>query len=259
MTGLTLAPIAEFLDATLDVARIPDYPNAVNGVQLANRGAIERVATAVDFSTATVTGALDAGATLLVVHHGMFWGGVQPITGHRHRRLHALLAHDVAVYAAHLPLDIHAELGNNALLARRLGLEPAGGFAKFQTIDVGVSGAADVPTRVLAERARGLAEEFGGVLVSTPFPDDRRTRRWAVCTGAGADTATLREAAVRGLDTLIVGEGPHHTAVEARDQDIVVLYAGHYATETLGVRALGDAIATHFGITTTFIDAPTGL
>jgi putative NIF3 family GTP cyclohydrolase 1 type 2 len=150
-------------------------------------------------------------------------------------------------------------LGNNALLARRLGVEPSAGFAKFQTIEVGLSGEADVPTGVLADRARASAAEFGGTLVATPFADDRRTRRWGICTGAGADSSTLREAAQRGLDTLIVGEGPHHTAVEARELGIVVLYAGHYATETLGVRALGDAIAARFGITTSFINAPTGL
>jgi dinuclear metal center YbgI/SA1388 family protein len=254
-----LAPIAEYLDDTLNVAGVPDYPNAVNGVQLANTGDIDRVATAVDFSTATVEGAIGAGAQLLVVHHGMFWGGVEPITGHRHARLAALVRHDVAVYAAHLPLDVHATLGNNALLAAQLGLTPSGGFARFQTIDVGLRGESNIETRRLAERAAALAAEFRGTLVATPFEPDRVTRHWAMCTGAGADSPTLREAAARGIDTLIVGEGPHHTAVQARELGIVVLYAGHYATETLGVRALGDALARRFGMTSTFIDAPTGL
>jgi putative NIF3 family GTP cyclohydrolase 1 type 2 len=145
------------------------------------------------------------------------------------------------------------------LLAARLGLEPSGGFATYQSIDVGVSGESDVPTRTLADRAAALASEFKGNLVATPFERDRVTRRWGICTGAGADSASLREAARRGLDTLIVGEGPHHTAIEARELGIVVLYAGHYATETLGVRALGDRLAATFGITSTFIDVPSGL
>lgn len=255
----TLEQLATFLDATLDVRRIPDYPNAVNGVQLANVGDIQRVATAVDFSTETVTGAIDAGARLLLVHHGMFWGGVQPLTGHRHRRLWMLVTHDVAVYSAHLPLDMHPQLGNNVLLAARLGLEPSGGFATYQSIDIGVSGESDIPTRVLAERAGALATEFRGTLVATPFQSDRVTRRWGICTGAGAESSSLRDAARRGLDTLIVGEGPHHTAIEARELGIVVLYAGHYATETLGVRALGDRLAATFSLTSTFIDAPSGL
>jgi dinuclear metal center YbgI/SA1388 family protein len=254
-----LAQIAEFLDDTLNVAGIPDYPNAVNGVQLANLGDIEGIATAVDFSSETANGAVNAGARLLIVHHGMFWGGVQPITAHRHQRLWSLVTHDVAVYSAHLPLDVHPELGNNALLAKRLGLVPSSGFARYQTIDVGLSGDSNIPTRVLAEKAGDLAAEFRGTLVTTPFDSDRVTRRWAVCTGAGADSKSLQEAAQRGIDTLIVGEGPHHTAVEARELGIVVLYAGHYATETLGVRALGDVLAARFNLTSTFIDAPSGL
>jgi dinuclear metal center YbgI/SA1388 family protein len=254
-----LARLAEFLDTTLNIAGIPDYPNAVNGVQLENVGNIERIATAVDFSSETVTGAVNAGARLLIVHHGMFWGGVQPITAHRHQRLWSLVTHDVAVYSAHLPLDVHPELGNNALLAKRLDLTPSGGFARYQTIDVGLAGEADIPTRILAERAGDLAAAFRGTLVTTPFDSDRITKRWAICTGAGADSRTLQEASQRGIDTLIVGEGPHHTAVEARELGIVVLYAGHYATETLGVRALGEALATRFELTSTFIDAPSGL
>ena len=254
-----LADIREYLDATLDIATIPDYPNAVNGVQLENDGDITAIAAAVDFSTSTVNAAIDQGAQLLLVHHGMFWSGVQPMTAHRFTRIRALIEHGIAVYSAHLPLDVHREFGNNALLANRLGLAASGGFARFQTLDVGLRGTCEIPTRELADRARTLAQEFGGTLVATPFPLDRTTRRWGLCTGAGADSSTLTEAALARLDTLIVGEGPHHTAVEARELGIVVLYAGHYATETLGVRALADATANHFGIRSSFVDVPTGL
>jgi dinuclear metal center YbgI/SA1388 family protein len=255
----TLAALADFLDATLNVAEIPDYPNAVNGVQLENVGSIERVATAVDFSSEAVRGAIDARAGLLIVHHGMFWGGIQPIVGVRRQRLQLLLAHDIAVYSSHLPLDVHPTLGNNALLARRLDLEPSTGFARYQKIDVGLSGVSEIPTSILVARARELAAEHHGTLVATPFESDRVTRRWGICTGAGADSSTLREATERGLDTLIVGEGPHHTAVEARELGMVILYAGHYATETLGVRALGEALSARFKLPSTFIDVPTGL
>ena len=255
----SLAELAAFLDSTLCIDAIPDYPNAVNGIQLANDGPIDHIATAVDFSSRTVAGTIEAGASLLLVHHGMFWGGVQAITGHRHRRIHDLISNDVAVYAAHLPLDVHPELGNNALLARWLGLTPTGGFARYQTIDVGVSGTAEQPTADLAERAVQLARAHGGNAVVTPFESGRVTRRFGICTGAGADTATLREAVTRGIDTLIVGEGPHHTAVEASEVGVVIIYAGHYATETLGVRAVGDALAQRFGVRTSFIAAPTGL
>ena len=254
-----LAEIAAFLDDVLQIAIIPDYPGALNGVQFANRGEIDRVAAAVDFSSAAIKGAVDSGARLLLVHHGMFWGVPQSIVGHRYARIRALVEHDIAVYSAHLPLDVHPELGNNALLAAKLGLEPSGGFASFQGRTIGLSGRSDVPTRALADRVAELSKEFGGTLVTTPFDQRHTTRAWGLCTGAGADSSTLREAAERGLDTIIVGEGPHHTAVEARDLGIVVLYAGHYATETLGVRALADAIAVRFGVSSTFVDAPTGL
>jgi dinuclear metal center YbgI/SA1388 family protein len=251
--------IATFLDETLSIATIPDYANALNGLQLSNLGDITKVASAVDFSTETATGAVDAGARLLIVHHGMFWGGLQPITSHRHARLWTLMTHDVAVYSAHLPLDVHPTLGNNALLAKRFGLTPTGGFAKYQSIDIGVSGESITPTRALAEHAATLSKEYGGSLVATPFDPDRITRRWAICSGSGADSSTLREAAMRRIDTLIVGEGPHHTAIEARELGIVVLYAGHYATETLGVQALSGLVATRFDIESTFIHAPSGL
>jgi dinuclear metal center YbgI/SA1388 family protein len=257
--AVSLAAIADFLDSTLELARIPDHPNALNGVQVSNTGPIERVATAVDFSSATVRETIATGAKLLIVHHGMFWGGTQTITGHRYERLRALLTNDVAVYSAHLPLDVHPRLGNNALLARRLGLTPSAGFARYQAIDVGLSGSNEILTRTLAERAGELAGEFAGTLVATSFDPARITRHWGICTGSGADSASLREAAGRGLDTLVVGEGPHHTAIEATDLGIVVLYAGHYATETLGVRAVGDEVAAHFGLSSVFIDVPSGL
>lgn len=255
----SLDQLANFMDTLLSIRSIPDYPNAVNGVQLANIGDIQRIATAVDFSTEAITAAIDQGARLLIVHHGMFWSGVQPITAHRHRRLWLLITHDVAVYSAHLPLDVHPTLGNNALLAAHLGLEPTGGFAPFQRIDVGLSGASEVRTLEIANRLATLAGSYGGQLISTAFDESRITRRWGICTGAGASSSTLRDAVDRGLDTLIVGEGPHHTAVEAKELGIVVMYAGHYATETMGVRALGERVAEEFGLTSTFIEAPTGL
>jgi dinuclear metal center YbgI/SA1388 family protein len=254
-----LAEITAFVDDLLNVANIPDYAAALNGLQLESRGDIQRIATAVDFSSAVIDGAIRQRAHLILVHHGMYWGGNQPIVGHRYRQISALVQHDIAVYSAHLPLDVHAELGNNALLAKHLGLEPSGGFALYQGIAVGLRGTSQIATRVLAERAADLSRLFGGTLVTTPFGNERITRSWGLCTGAGADSSTLREAAERGIDTIIVGEGPHHTAVEARELGIAVLYAGHYATETLGVRALGEAVGSRFGIPSTFIDAPPGL
>ena len=258
-TAVALADVVAHLDALLRTSEIADYPNALNGLQLGSRKPVARVAAAVDFSSPTVHEAIARRADLLILHHGMFWGGLQPIVGARFERMAALVEAGVAVYASHLPLDMHPEIGNNALLARELGLEPTGGFARHGAGDIGVSGESDVLTSVVAERVRTFAARHGHALVTTPIASARRTHRWGICTGAGASSATISEAMERGIDTIVVGEGPHHTAVEARDLGLVVMYAGHYATETLGVRALAEHVASVFGIEAVFIDAPTGL
>lgn len=257
--GPMLSVVAAHLDQLLRTGEIPDYPPALNGVQLENRGQIVKVAAAVDFSRRVVEQTIGAEANLLLVHHGMFWGGLRPITGQFYDRIAPLVRHDVAVYASHLPLDAHPELGNNVLLARELGLEPSGGFARYQTIDIGVRGEAEIPTHTIIERTRAVAERHKGDVITTPLPESRTTRRWAICTGAGADTNTIEEALDAGIDTLIVGEGPHHTAVEAADVGLVIIYAGHYATETFGVRALAEHLENRFGLPWEFLELPTGL
>jgi dinuclear metal center YbgI/SA1388 family protein len=259
MSAPTLAAIAADLDELLGTASIPDYPPALNGVQLENRSPIRRVAAAVDFSSRTIDGALTAGANLLVVHHGMYWSGLRPLVGPAYARLRRLLEHDVAVYASHLPLDAHPEVGNAALLARELGLERESSFGRWQTIAVGARGSSDLETATLIERVRAFARRHGGDAIASRAPANHRTRRWAIVTGAGATAESLREAAEANIDTLVVGEGPHWSAVDAEEMGLVVVYAGHYATETLGVRALAGRIEQRFGIPWSFVEAPTGL
>ena len=254
-----LQEVVRHLDDLLQTNTTPDYPNAVNGLQLANSGRVTKVAAAVDFSSLAVASAAAAGATLLIVHHGMFWSGLEAIRGPGYERMRRLLAGDIAVYSSHLPLDRHPTLGNNVLLARELGLDPTEGFARFQSIDIGVRGEADVATADLASRAAAFTRAHGGELRTTPILQRRRTRKWAICTGAGASAETLREAAEHEIDTLIVGEGAHWTAVHAADNDVVILYAGHYATETLGVRALAHHVSERFSIPSEFLSHPTGL
>jgi len=259
VTDIPLRELVLYLDELLETGRIPDYPNAVNGLQLANSGTVSKVAAAVDFSSASVAGAVREGADCLLVHHGMFWSGLEPVRGPAYERMRQLIEHDVAVYASHLPLDRHPQLGNNVLLASELGLTPAAGFARFQSIDIGVRGDTDLPTAELAKRAAEFAASHGGSLRATPIAPNRRTRRWAICSGAGASSETLREATEQGIDTLIVGEGAHWTAVHATDNDLVILYAGHYATETLGVRALARRVSERFSVPWIFLEHPTGL
>jgi len=259
MPATRLDEIVAHLDQLLETATTPDYSGALNGLQVENQQPIVRVAVAVDASLLAIEGAIAAGANLLIVHHGLFWSGLTPMRGLVYERFRRLLNGDVAVYSSHLPLDRHAQLGNNVLLAKALGLTPSLPFARYQTISVGVAGDADIPTAELVRRARDFAQAEGGSVVSVGITPERRTRRWALCTGAGASTESLREARLLGADTLIVGEGPHHTAVEAQDSGMALVYAGHYATETLGVRALGAELEARFQLPWSFIPAPTGL
>jgi dinuclear metal center YbgI/SA1388 family protein len=259
VTSVSAASLAEYLDQLLHVPQHADYPQALNGLQLANRSSVRRIAAAVDLSLPIIQAARLNDVNFLIVHHGMFWGGLQRIVGPQYDRLRALLDADIAVYSVHLPLDSHSEFGNSLLLARRLGLNPSGSFAKYAEHYVGVSGEADVATTDLVNAVVRFAAEFATTVRTTNVTSDQRTRRWAICTGAGASTETLREAASAGIDTLLVGEGPHHTAVEAAELGITVIYAGHYATETLGVQAIAARASQEYGVAWQFLPAPTGL
>jgi len=259
VTMVSLDDIAKRLDDLLRTGEIPDYPPAVNGVQVENRNPIRKIAVAVDCSQRTIDATIELGANLLIVHHGLFWGGLQPMRGPFYERIYRLLINDIAVYSAHLPLDAHPTVGNNVLLARELGLTPSAPFARYQNIYIGARGECDLPTVEIAARADRFARTQGGRAVTSAVSPDRRTRRWAICTGAGASADTLREAVSTGVDTLVVGEGPHWTAVDAPELGVAIVYAGHYATETLGVRALGEWLADEFDLPWSFVEAPTGL
>jgi len=258
--GTPLSKIVAYLDKLLKTATTPDYPNAFNGLQLSNSGLVTKVAAAVDFSARTVSATISEKANLLIVHHGMFWAGLQPITAKAYQRMRDLFDADVAVYSSHLPLDRHARFGNNVLLAKQLGLEPSQPFARFEDIHVGVQGVSELPTFTLVHRAKQFARAHGGDVVVTDTVDANRvTRRWAICTGAGASAETLDEADRGRVDTLIVGEGPHWTAIDAANRGITIIYIGHYASETLGVFTLADKVSQKFQLKYTRISAPTGL
>src|SRR6476659_6402792 len=259
-TSVPLDKIVAYLDQLLETSTTPDYPNALNGLQLANRGFVTKVAAAVDFSTKVIDNAVRENANLLVVHHGMFWAGLKPLTGNTHRQIRCLLEADIAVYSSHLPLDRHTRLGNNVLLAKQLGLTPSQPFARFGEISIGVQGISDIATSILIDRARAFSQANGGSVITAGLTDDsRQTRRWAICTGAGASAETLAEATHNGVDTLIVGEGAHWTAVDASERGIALIYLGHYASETLGVYALADDLSREFHLENVKIVSPTGL
>ena len=251
--SMPLSELVEYLDEYLSIDEVPDFPNALNGLQVEGPGRVERVAVAVDATEASINAAVDAGADLLLVHHGLFWDGNKPVTGRRYRRLSGLMDGGVALYAAHLPLDVHPEVGNNAVLARELGLQVEGHFAKFEGMELGVWGTLQLKRETLAAR---LDDVLGGPVKLIPGGPER-LERVGVLTGGGGNFVS---GAVRaGLDALVTGEGSHHTYFDAEEGGLNLYYGGHYATETWGVRALGEHLADRFGVEWTFLDFPTGL
>jgi dinuclear metal center YbgI/SA1388 family protein len=250
---MDLAALVSYLDDYLRVSEVPDAPGALNGLQLGNSGTVTRVAAAVDLCEATAEMAAAAGADLLLVHHGLFWGGPKPLTGPARRRLARLLEHDIAVYSAHLPLDLHAEVGNNPVLARQLGVAMRGAFGEEYGVRIGVWGELDMPR---VELERQLAAVLGGAVRVLAFGPDRVRRVGIVTGGAGS---MIAQAAAAGLDTYVTGEGAHHNYFDAEELRLNVFYAGHYATETVGVKALAAHLEARFGLPWTFLDHPTGL
>jgi len=248
-----LSDLREYLDGYLRVAEVPDWGGALNGLQVDSPREIGRVAVAVDAARATVEAAVAWGADLLLVHHGLFWDGNQPVTGRRYRRLKAILDADLAVYAAHLPLDVHPEVGNNAVLARELGIEPRGSFAEYKGMPIGVWGELETTRDELVER---VSRVLGGPVHLVPGGPER-IRRVGVITGGAGDE--VGAAARAGLDAFVTGEGKHHNFFDAEEGGINLLLGGHYATEVWGVRALARHLEERFGLEWTFIDHPTGL
>jgi dinuclear metal center YbgI/SA1388 family protein len=250
---MELTELADYLDAYLSVAAVPDSANALNGLQVEGPGPVRRIAAAVDASEASIRGAAEAGCDLLLVHHGLFWDGNRPVTGRRYRRLRALIDANLALYSAHLPLDIHADVGNNAVLARELGLTVQGRFGDYAGIDVGVWGELSLSRAELSGR---LGEALGGPIRLIAGGPERLERVGIVTGGGGSYVAAARAA---GLDALVTGEGSHHTYFDAMEGGINLYLAGHYATETWGVRALAAHLEARFGVEWTFLDLPTGL
>lgn len=257
--AVSLAEVVSYLDGYLRVREVPDYEGAVNGLQVENGGTIDRIVAAVDASQATIDGvAALGGSPLLLVHHGLLFDGNLPVTGRRFRRLRALITHDVAVYSSHLPLDAHAEVGNNAVLARLLGLDVQGPFGSHRGNPIGVWGLA--PSNAATRET--LSTRLMSVLGLTDAPrlipgGPAGVQRVGIVTG-GAGTM-VREARDAGLDTFITGEGPHHTYFDAMEFGVNVFHAGHYATETVGVRALAEHLGARFGLPHAFHDHPTGM
>lgn len=242
-----------FLDALLGGSAETDYPGALNGLQVEGPSHVSRVAVAVDASEEVIREAVAEGAQLLLVHHGLFWDPERRVTGRRFRKLQALLSGGTALYSSHLPLDRHPDVGNGALLLRSLGLEPAHPFGFWKDLPVGWSADTALALNTLTERVALALQDEIQVIRGGPAT----VARVAVVTGAGA--SFLEEAAREGIDTLITGEAPHHAFHDAKELGVNLILAGHYRTETLGVKAVAERLEEQFGLSWVFLDHPSGL
>ncbi len=250
---MKLDEIVTYLDGLLRKQEIKDLGNALNGLQVQNDGQVTRVAAAVDACEAVLQQAIEKGADLLIVHHGLFWSGLAPLTGVQCRKLKLALDHNLAVYSMHLPLDAHPKLGNNALLCRALGLKKLKPFFEEFGTELGWQVETRIPRDELAAR---LAKAVGGPVHLAPGGPAIARKIGVVTGGAGGE---IFKVAKLGVDTFITGEGPHWSYTAAEELGLNLFYGGHYATETFGVKALGAELKRKFRLPWEFLDHPTGL
>jgi len=246
--------LTTYLDDYLRVREIED--TSQNGLQVEGPEEVTRVAFAVDSCQAAFEQAVATGAQLLIVHHGLFWDKPLRLVGPLFQRVKTLIEGDCGLYAAHLPLDIHPEVGNNAELARLLELKEPRAFGEQHGNKIGIGGVLDPPTPldVLVERlARATGQSPVRVLAHGPEKASQ-----VGCISGGA-APLMDQVADTGFDTFVTGETSHAFFHQAAEWGLNVLYGGHYATETLGVKALARHLGKKFDLETTFLDIPTGM
>jgi dinuclear metal center YbgI/SA1388 family protein len=249
----TLNGLVRYADELLRLTEIEDYPNALNGLQIENSGALTKIGAAVDASGRSIQMAVERGIDLLVVHHGLFWPGLQPVTGPHYRALKSAMEHNLALYSAHLPLDLHPKIGNNVLLAAALGFEKTQPFLELKGEPIGRK----VEAALRRDELITKLEESLGEPVRCVGTGPMEIKRIGIVTGgAGGE---IYGAAREGIDTYITGEAPHWAAVAAEELGINLFLGGHYATETFGVKALAADLAEKFEVPWEFLDHPTGL
>ncbi len=253
--------LVSYLDAYLQVSRYADRSN--NGLQVQPDGDdVTRVAFAVDACLASFQGAVAERAQLLITHHGLFWSEHIQLTGPHFERVKTLICAGCGLYASHIPLDAHPEVGNNIELARIAGLQGIQPWGDYKGTTIGFIGNLPASTP-LSELNTRLEAQIGRGNRVQPSPlaplatGEGSARRVAVCSGFGV--TLIDDAIAAGADTLITGEASHTWHQQVAERPIHVIYGGHYNTETVGVKALARHLEKQFGLQTVFIDLPTGL
>jgi dinuclear metal center YbgI/SA1388 family protein len=247
--SVPLTELTSWLDTYLKVADFKDWSN--NGLQVEGNSAVTRVAASVDTSLRSIEDAVASGANLMVVHHGLFWNKPLMVTGPHRRRLQAALDAGLSIYAAHLPLDAHPEVGNNAMIASALSVQnvqPAFGIGRMGELPY------ELTLQDFAERVQKLT---GEICLVHGGGGGTGVHKLGIVSGSGADF--IEEAARLGLDTLLTGEPEHKHFHDAFELGVNVVYAGHYETEVFGVRALAARLEDQFGLPWQYLHLPTGL
>ncbi len=245
--------LVQYLDDYLAINSIQDY--GPQGLQVEGRQNVDKVVGLVDAQMPCVEAAVQQGADMMLVHHGIFWGATQPLRGQHGQLVRTIMNAQLNLYAAHLALDAHHLIGNNAELAHRLGLETIDWWAETH----------GVPIAVLAEEPQGIKidylvdryEQQVGPVQLAQLHGPRLVNRVGIMSGSGA--RYIGQAAALGCDAFITGETDHASYYEAQNHSINVIYGGHYYTETVGVQALGEHIQNKFGVQFEFVDLPTGM
>jgi dinuclear metal center YbgI/SA1388 family protein len=249
----SLSDIVSYTNDFLRIREVGDWENALNGLQIENSGGVTKVGAAVDVSTRVLETAAKQNVDFLIVHHGLFWPGLQPVTGGLHRQLKLAFKNNIALYSAHLPLDLHPQVGNNAQLAAALRLRSNQPFFEEKGQMIGLK----MCTSLLREELdRKLQKVLRGP-VKAFMSGPKKTGTIGIITG-GAGSEIYRVARER-IDTFITGEAPHWAAVAADELGMNLLLGGHYATEVFGVKALAAHLSKRFKIPWAFIDCPTGM
>ncbi|MBC8288159.1 MAG: Nif3-like dinuclear metal center hexameric protein [Nitrospinae bacterium] len=249
---MDILQLSNYLDNLLDIPSIDDAPSALNGLQVQNTGEIKKIGLAVDLCQATIDLAIEKNCQMLFVHHGIFWGGLQPLRGPFYKKISSMISANIGLYSAHIPLDLHPVLGNNRALADLIGLENLEPFGEYGGIKIGFKGT--IKKTSAETLAQELAEKLGSPVKVIGAGDIESV---GLVTGGAADI--VQQASREGLDAYITGEGANHHYHEAIEGKCVLVFAGHYATETGGVKSVGLHLEQKFQIATEFLDYPTGL
>lgn len=246
-----LSEIIDFCDKRTRLKEIRDFDGAYNGLQIENNGEVGKIGAAVDASLASFEQAIGEGIDFLICHHGLFWNPPIPLVGTDYKKVQLAMDSNLAVYGAHLPLDCHPEIGNNALLADALGLSKLSSFLPYEGNDIACIASAPEDGRAgLAKRLQVLfPKSYQAIEYGSAQPE-----RIAILTGSGQSAVPQLRA--NGIDTLITGELRQHHFTMAQEQGLNLYPCGHYATEVFGVQALASEVAARFGIEWAFLDQP---